>query len=88
MEDSAVLDVRASADSDGVDVSSNDGVHPDADVISKGDIADDLSGEVDIAVCGNSGRDSLIGTEHEGNSIGLRGAITWEPNTDAGMGPV
>jgi hypothetical protein len=48
MKDGAVLDVTAAANTDGVDVSAENSVHPDRGVFTEGDIADDLGGNVDV----------------------------------------
>ena len=64
VEDSAVLHVGASTDADGVDVASDDGVHPDAGVFAQDDIADDLGGGVDVAAGGNDWGNSLVRPDH------------------------
>ena len=48
VNDGAVLNVRAIADPDRVDVAANDDVHPDAALLANLDVADDLSALVDI----------------------------------------
>ena len=65
VEDGAVLDVGVGADADGVDVTADDGVHPDAGALAEDDVADNLGGEIDIAGGGDGGRGfSSVGAEH------------------------
>jgi len=42
VQDGAVLHVAVGADTDGVDVAADDGVHPDAGVLAEHDVADHL----------------------------------------------
>jgi len=60
----AVLNVRAFADADGVDVTTDDGVHPYGGVFAEDDITEDLRGGVDVGGGGNGGSDATEGTEH------------------------
>jgi hypothetical protein len=53
VKDGAVLDIGVGTDADGVDVTAEDGAHPDRGVLAEGDVAGDLSGDVDVA----TGRD-------------------------------
>jgi len=66
MEDGAVLDVGVGPDADKVDVSADDGVHPNAGVFTEDNIADDLGGDIDVAGGGDDGKLSLIGPDHAG----------------------
>src|SRR3954467_14202953 len=64
VQDRAILDAGILSDLDGVNVSADDGVHPDAGVFANGDVADDLRGVVEVAAGGNLGGDAFVGTEH------------------------
>jgi len=64
VEDGAVLDIGFCADADGVDVAADDGVHPDAGVLTEDDVADDLCAWIDVASGRNDGGKTLIGTDH------------------------
>ncbi len=53
VEDGAILNVGLSADTDGVYVAAEDGIHPDARVRTEGDVADELSGGIDVTALGD-----------------------------------
>src|SRR5208282_1310738 len=53
VEDAAVLNVGASADTDVVDVATNHGAGPDARVLADNHVADDDGGGVNIGGCGD-----------------------------------
>jgi len=56
MENGAVLDVGVGADADGVDVATQNGVHPHRRALAEGYVADQLRGRVNIATSGDQGR--------------------------------
>ena len=58
MEDGAVLDIHVVADADGIDVTAEDGVEPDAAALSKDDISDDGSVDSEEAVLTDLRRDA------------------------------
>lgn len=64
VEHGAILHVRAGADANGVDVATDDSVHPDAGVFAEGDVANDLGGGVDVAAGTDGGKFALVGTDH------------------------
>jgi hypothetical protein len=64
VEDSTILDVGAGADADVMDIATDDGVHPDAGVFAKDDIADDLGRGVHIACGWNGGSYVSVRTKH------------------------
>ncbi len=69
VEDGTVLYVAAGAYADAVDVSAEDGVHPDGGLGAEVDVADDLGGGVDVAAGGDGGGEAAEGTKHE-DSVG------------------
>ncbi len=64
VEDAVVLNVGIVADADLVDVAAENGVHPDAGVFTENDVADELSGVVDVAGVGELGSDAFVGADH------------------------
>ena len=64
VEDAVVLNVGIVADSDLVNVTAEDRVHPDAGVFAENDVADELSGVVDVAGVGELGSDAFVGADH------------------------
>jgi len=58
MEDGAVLDIDVVADADGVDVTAEDGVKPDAAALPEDDISDDGSVDSEEAVLTDLRRDA------------------------------
>ena len=58
MEDGAVLDIHVVADADGVDVTAEDGVEPDAAALPEDDISDDGSVDSEEAVLTDLRRDA------------------------------
>jgi hypothetical protein len=64
VQDAVVLNVGVVADADLVDVAAEDGVHPDAGVFAKNDVADELGGVVDVAGVGELGSDAFVGADH------------------------
>ena len=58
MEDGAVLDIHIVADADGVDVTAEDGVEPDAAALPEDDISDDGSVDSEEAVLTDLRRDA------------------------------
>jgi len=56
VEDGAVLDVGVGADTDGVHVATQDGVHPHGGALTEGDVANELGGAVDVATGGDQGQ--------------------------------
>jgi hypothetical protein len=64
VEDGAILDVGVGADADGVDVTPQNGVHPNRGALAEYDVAEDLRGGVDVATAWNPGRVALVASEH------------------------
>jgi len=55
VKNAVVLNIGVVADPDLMHVAAKNGVHPDAGVFSQDDVADELSGVVDVGVSGNLG---------------------------------
>ena len=64
VENGAVLHVGFSSDADGIDVSADDGVHPDAGLFSEHDVADNLCGWIDIASFADDRHFALVTPNH------------------------
>jgi len=64
VQDGAILDVGAGADTDVMDIAADDGVHPHARVVAEDDIADELGGGVDVAGGWNRGSDVAVRADH------------------------
>ncbi len=64
VQDAVVLNVGVVADADLVYIAAEDGVHPDAGVLSENDVADELGGVVDVASIGELGTDAFVGADH------------------------
>ena len=85
VEDAVVLNVGVVADADLMDVTAEDGVHPDAGVFAEHDVADELGGVVDVASVGELGGDAFVGEDHRISIVqvsGLRYQVSGKP---AGM---
>jgi hypothetical protein len=69
VENSAVLNVATGANADRVDVATEDRVHPDAGVVTEGDLADKLGGGIDIAASADGRGGALEGADHGGDCM-------------------
>jgi hypothetical protein len=64
MKNCAILHIRVCADPDGVDVTAEDGVHPNGGVLAKFNVPNDLGRDVDIATGRNARGLPLIAADH------------------------
>jgi hypothetical protein len=66
VDDGAVLNIRAAANSNAVDIAANDDGHPNAALLAHLDVADDLGAVVDVSGWMDARQSSAMGTEHVG----------------------
>jgi len=64
VENGAVLDVGVGADANGIDVTAEDGIHPDGGVGAEGDVPNELCGQIDVAGIVKPGLVSLVIPDH------------------------
>ena len=64
VQDGAILDIGTGADTDVVYITAQDGVHPDAGVVTEDDIAYELGGGIHVASGWNDGTYIAVRTKH------------------------
>jgi small subunit ribosomal protein S21 len=65
MQHCTVLHITLRADTNGVNIAPDNRVHPHTRLLAQNDIANYLSGQIDVAAYWNDGGYSLIGAKHE-----------------------
>jgi hypothetical protein len=64
VEDGAILNIGIGTDANGMDIATQDSVHPDRGIFTESNIADKLGGGIDVARRREGRSVALVGANH------------------------